>query len=456
VTRRILVFLTAVLFFILTGLLVLFFYLRYSGTYHSQAIKYVPQETSFILRLKKTSQNLNAVFSNEIITDNFQMDEISHVWKTIDSLTSRNYKTNEILNSTTSYFCIDSIGRLLVLIEMPAHTSEHFIDQFLVNSTSQKKLEKFKDGYKLVIAGKKPLYYFLNHDVFGISYEKDLVESSLKIKDRPANPEWTTWNTTNKNDITVWMRSRISSSGWFTSLVPLALLGNGLDSLGGSGDLNIEISKHVLTIEGDFYTDSLSSFSDNFYLGKSGPNYWPELPDSAIWENQYFSFQVSDTSGTMQPLQIFYTGFQDSSEYVELLISESAFASSILTRASVDSSVQVVPMADASIGKVVVLNGGLLKKLIPTLPFQSDTGSFFAGEVKGAVFFTRSMESILSFATIYPQERFKKNNLAENTGISSTRKIRLGAKLYLVSLQYRFTDKNKFHLTSEIKCVNCK
>jgi len=453
--KKILVGSIAALCCLLIGLLVLFFYLNISVNKKNSILSYIPTETQFILRIQQTSKTTNSFFSNQIITDCFDFGKIITIWNSIDSVTSRNYKTSEVLLKNTSYICIDSSGQYLILVDLNKKANEHFIDQFLVNSTSLRKIEKFKEGYKAFYPEEnKPLYYFVKNNVFAVSSDAQLILSSLQHgQTEKSEVKISEWDKNSQSDITFWGLDGSEQK----ILKPF-----GADLLIGSLNARIILSTYTevdleklkLTFKGTIAVDTETSELSIFYSQSKETNNYFYQADSGIWENRFYSLQLKDSIGNFQPLSFVYSSFLDSGGvFNSLLVTESAIALSNFQIKSLDSSVQIIQMADDNIKQIAVFDVEFCKNILPVIPFNNDSSKLFATIYKGKLFIANSTETILKQATIYPGKNFAKKKL-EAFVINYFQSSRISSRLYRTEYTCRLVARNTISFTSEVKEIS--
>lgn len=452
--RKILVVSIAALCCLLIGLLVIFFYINVSINKKNSILSFIPAETQFILRVKETSATTNNFFSNKIVKDIFNFNEVGSTWLLIDSITSRNYKTSEVLLKNTSYLCIDSLGKYLILIDLNQKTNEHFIDQFLVNSTSLRKIEKYKEGYKAFYpTADKPVFYFVKQNVFAISPDSKLILSSLQHgQTEKSEKKIAEWDTQTQSKLAIWSLNgtyqkifkEFGAENFMTDLNPSCIVSTSMDLVPDESGLQV---KAVLNI--DTSNAELSVFNPN---SKEQSTYFYEA-DSGIWSNRFYSLQTRDSINKFQPISFVYSAFLDSASIPSfLLVSQSPIALSQFQMVSQDTSVQMISMADDNIKQIAVFDHRMFKKILPLVPFNMDTAKLFATIRNGYLFIGNSTETILTYASVYPGKNFIKKKLEASVIIFHSA-IKVASGPYVLEYNYQFTSKSTISFTSEIKPI---
>jgi hypothetical protein len=452
VIRKILVGSIVALCCLLIGLLVIFFYINTSVNKKNSILSYIPVETQFVLKIKQTSVTLNEFFSNEIITDLFKFSEIKSAWKSIDSVTSRNYKTTEILLKNTSYVCLDSSGHFLILLDLNKKANEHFIDQFLVNSTSLRKIEKFKEGYKAFFPKEgEPMFYFVKHNVFAVSSNPALIFSSLQHGQTEKSEETISlWDERTEGVLSIWSSNSLESSV-FKQFGISNFTGNWSTGFTTSAMFDIRIDRSKMQINGTLEADTSNEEFSLYNLSSKEQYVYIYEGDSGIWENKFYSLQVKDSLNHYQPLAFIYSSFPDSASNSSfLLVSKSPIALSRFELVSKDSSVQTIPMADDNIEKIAVFEESVCKRIIAIMPFKADSAKLFATIYNGYLFIANSTETILAYASGYPKNNFIKKKLEASTIVFYSGS-RINSRSYLVDYTWKFTNQHTISFTSEIK-----
>lgn len=454
--KKILVVSIAALCCLLIGLVVLFFYVNISVNKKNSILSYIPSHTQFILRIKKTSETNNNFFSNQIVSDFFDLVELKSAWLSIDSITSRNYTTSEVLLKNTSYICIDSANQYLILVDLNTKTNEHFIDQFLVNSTSLRKIEKYKEGYKAFFPQEdKPIYYFVKQNVFAVSSSKDFIHASI-VHGEMEKPEdvFFQWNQQSQASLSFWSTkgtetkfikgpgSIIFVTDWHSKLI----ISNSAEINFDESSIRINSTLLLDTSESKFSMFSSQAIESVGYFYQS---------DSGTWENEFYQLQIKDSLQNFQQASFTYSEFIDSGNVqMALLNSRSSVLITAFQTLLKDTSVQIIPMADDHIQQIAVFDLPLFKKIIPLVPFKSDTAKLFANIHNGVLFIANSTEAILSHAADFPTDHFIKKKLDGVPVRYNSAMIKIKQSSYFIQYSYRFVTPNTISFTSQIKLAS--
>jgi hypothetical protein len=457
VTKKILTVLVLALFVVLAGLAGLYFYIHTSVNKKNSVLSFIPPQTEFILRIKKTSVTSNRFINHQIVNDCYHFSEIRKYWTVIDSITSRNYKTSEILLKNTSYICMDSSSHYLILVDLDKKTNEHFIDQFLSASTSLKKIERFKEGYKAFYPmPDEPIYYFVKNNVFGLSKNAEYLKAAIiNGAEEKVDEKIGSWDRTSSSDLSAWGKKGAEARVLRPLMVDGLLFGNWLDKLSDSFWFDIWVEEDKMTFKGTLEFDSLNTEAIKFT--NNDIEYVSFFKsDTGVFQNKFYSYGVNDSLGTQQPLSFMYYTFTDTSGMqVQLLVSGNAIAADLFRGAMRDTSVQLITMADEKITEIAVMNREVVSKIWPFIPFDPGTGKIFGTIFNDYVFFTNSTEAMLSQAPHYPSGDFMKRKLDPADIIFSSEQIKLN-RLYSVEYNYKKGKSRTISFTSTIKNIRKK
>jgi hypothetical protein len=449
VTKKVLVFLIAVLFLGFTGLWVLYFYTHTSSNKKNSILTFIPPESAFIIRVSETSENTNRFFTNPVVKKCFRLEQVNAYWNVIDSITSRNYKTADVLSKNTSYICFDSTRHFLILTDLGKKTNDHFIDQFLANSTSHRKIEKFKEGYKAFYPEPdKPIYYFIKHNVFALSPDPNFLLSSLNNTMAERTDSLITWwNDQSDAQMSVWGRSGTESS-MIDSFIHVDLLFNGwIDRLSRYYFLDIKLSEDQLEFTGQLAFDSLKMASYQLKPTDQKITMLEYKADTTTVNNQVFSSAATDSLGKVTNMVYTYHQIKDSANNnAQLLISNSQLVKYLFKKALKDTSVQVISMADERISQIAVMSWKTAYKVLPIIPVSPDTGKLFATMYLDYLLVSNHTTTLLQIAPLISGSGFIKNTLEKGTVLA-------GNKQRIFGLDLR--SDYSFKLKDEIMRVNC-
>jgi len=312
-TKKILIVLVVSLFFVLVGLLVVYLYVNKPETRQNSALTFIPPSTQLIIRIKKTSSTTTEFLQNQMVMESFNISEIMLHWKAIDSITSRNYKTAELMQKNASYLCVDTAGDFLILMDISKRANEHFIDQFLATSTSKRKIDKFKEGYKAFYPREsKPLYYFVRGNVFGIAQSPDLIIQSLQNHQASiVDSSVQSWDEKSVSDISVWGKHFSDSqilANYKTSWDPF---GGWLDSLTLNFWFDVDCNNGKIKISGIGNVDTSSIFIKKFAHQETTNDIKFFKSDTGYYNNMFFSLTMLDSLGVPQQLTFVHHYFFD-------------------------------------------------------------------------------------------------------------------------------------------------
>ncbi len=451
-TKRVLTLLVISLFFLLMGLTVLYFYVNRQPFKKNSILNFIPGETLLIVRIKETSKTTNQFFFNTIARDCFELNELKTAWNTIDSITSRNYKTSEILSKNTSYICIDSSLNYLVLIDLDKKANEHFIDQFLANSTPQRKMKKFEGGYKAFYPSEdQPIYYLVVNNVFGISNNQHLIQESFRNHQiENADVHLLNWDQQSTANLTFYGKTGAEKKVMGKWIGDLPMWDGWLDKLAVSFWLDVSFDSDKLSLNGELNYDSLNKEIRKFTTKNSNNNYFFSSSDTLEYINKYYHFSMLDSTKKEQSVSFVYHHFIDSLGLpVELFISNSPMAALLFQTAIHDSTVQIIPMADETISQIAAMDQRVATIISPLIPFKEDTGKVLGTIFNNYLFLSTSTESILLYAKNYPSSSFIKNKLEAGVFIFSSEQV-YKSHPYLVEYKYQWLKGNRVLIDSKI------
>jgi hypothetical protein len=453
VTKRILVGLIAALFFLLIGLIALLNFNKLPNKKDEAILSFIPPQTEFILRLRNSSKMANTFFSNPAVNDCFNFSELTTYWNQIDSLTSKNYKTADVLANNTSFICVDSLLNTLILVDINAKTNEHFIDQFIANSGASRKIERFDKGYKAFkTASGRPYYYFVKQSVFGISADEQfLINSMMGHPQTLMDIEIANWHIQTSHKISGWGKAG-SSKVVLNQFDPENyILHNWIDSLASSFSFDIDLSDKMFKITGTLILDSLRQFPNLLGEREDVNQMYTINSDTSEFVNLYHSFSFKDSTGKAMPCNFVYYSFTDTSlANAQLLVTESPVSMHLFNTIKSDTSSQSIEMADDKIKQITVFNQDLLCRVLPVMPFNQANGKLFGTIFNGQLFITNSTEAMLRFAPDYPSNYFVKRKL-EKGCIIAYRGLVIRNRRYSVSVDFNLgTQLNTIKFESEL------
>ncbi len=450
-TKKILTGLVVALFFILMGLLVLYFYLNSRVNKQNSILIFVPPQTEFVLRIKETSKTTNSFLNNPVVKEFLNFEELRKYWSLIDSITSRNYKTAEILRSNTSYLCIDSSLNFLILVDLDKRTNEHFIDQFLATATDGRKIEKFKEGYKAFYTKKnEPVYYFVKQNIFAVSKSAVFLTQSLSYSiSEKVNNELGVWDTRMKANLAVWGKSGFEKKilNRFTGENPI--FGGWLDKLSNTFWFDISMDNKKINFHGELEFDSLNPEIRRFARSTEDNKCLFFQSNSTGYKNESYQFLIQDSLGKLSAAPFMYYYFKDTLDQpVELVVSNNRIAVYLFQRASLDTSVQLIPMADDLITQIAAMGRDLVNKIIPLIPFEQDTGKLFITSYNNYLFIATSTEVLLNHASSYPSALFIKKTLEKRIFLSCNHSWL--QKNQVLDYNYQWEKGSRISFTSQI------
>jgi len=396
--KKILVFLSAVFFLVFVGLWVLYFYSYTKTNKENSIISFIPSQTEFVLKVQNTSTTTNEFLIHPLVKQCFNFKTITPIWNVIDSVTSRNYKTAEVLSENSTYLCIDSMGNTLVLIDLNKKTNNHFIDQFLATSTSNRKIERFKEGYKAFYPTEKsPMFYFVKQNVFGVSYNQQYVLNSLqKVDNNNPDSSLVNWDTKYTSNISVWGKGHTESSV-LDSIITNTLLFNGwLSQLTKYYMFDVKWEKEKLIFSGECIADS---FKLN-QLSLSASN--AQTSVYALANNPHSLstiYHVSSTDSLNNSINFVYSyqQFKDSANInTHLFVADYKVIEHLYKKSLADTLTQLIPMADDKITEVAIMPISLVKNILPAMPIVNDTIHLFCANYKGLFFVADQTTTLLN------------------------------------------------------------
>jgi hypothetical protein len=424
VAKKVLVFLTATLFLIFVGLLVIYFYSHKSVNKENDIVNFIPPQTEFVIRIKETAKNTNAFFADPIVTKCFDFDRIRSYWTIVDSVTSRNYKTADIITKNTTYICIDST-RLLMLVDINKKTNDHFIDQFLSNSTNHRKIEKFKEGYKAFFPREgQPMYYFIKHNVMGLSENPDYLMSSLTNADAERTDSLIMdWNSRSNAAISMWGRAGTEASV-LDSFISAEFFFNGwIDKLATHYFLEVNMDKDRVEFKGEMTIDS-TRIKPYRLLASSAKQDVLSLKDSADVVNYVFSSVSTDSLGKENSFIYTYHQFKDSANNnAQLLISNSIVAKYLFAQVLKDTSVQLIAMHDEQISNIAVMGWETASRMLPIIPITPDTGKLFIALYNDYFLVSNHTLTVLQAVPLINQSTFVKKPFEKGAVLAGIRKL---------------------------------
>jgi hypothetical protein len=451
VAKKILTILIVALFCLLAGLVVLFFYLNKSTNPKNEVVSFIPPQTEFILRIRQTAVTTNKFLANPLVRDCFKLGELPNQWSLIDSITSRNYKTAEVLAKNTSYLCLDTLQHYLILIDLDKKANEQFIDQFLVGTASTRKMEKFKEGYKAFYpAPDQPLYYFVHQNVFGISADEGFLANALTHGlSQVVEPEFQLWQQNSKSPISVWGRQGTEKTilGDYSGI---SFFGGWMDLFAQNYSLEIFPENDKIRIMGRLEVDSLNPWILRFSREPVSINLPFYDVDSASSQSTLYNMWVKDSLGKEQNASLQHHCFTDSAgQTVNLLVSGSNQLIRNFKNLP-DTNVQVIPMADEKIKEIFLLSREESTRFLPDNPLPADSSQYFVAIYKNRLFVTTSTEFILRYVPDYPDKNFIKIKSEPKDLVFSVSHGALG-KSYWCQYRYQWTKERNLVISAEIR-----
>lgn len=447
-TKRIIVGLIAALFFLLIGLIALLNFNKLPNKKDEAILSFIPPQTEFILRLRNSSKMANTFFSNPAVNDCFNFSELTTYWNQIDSLTSKNYKTADVLANNTSFICVDSLLNTLILVDINAKTNEHFIDQFIANSGASRKIERFDKGYKAFkTASGRPYYYFVKQSVFGISADEQfLINSMMGHPQTLMDIEIANWHIQTSHKISGWGKAG-SSQIVLNHFDPQNyIMHNWIDSLASSFSFDIDLSDKMFKISGTIILDSLRQFPDLLGGRENVNQIYTMISDTSEFVNLYHSFSYKDSTGKAMPCNFVYYSFTDTSLVnTQLLVTESTVSMHLFNSIKSDTSSQLIEMADDKISQITVFDADLIPHIFPFTPFSQTAGKLFGAIFNGQLFIANSTEAMLAYASEYPSSKFVKRKLQNGCVIAYNG---------VVGNDRKYSVKTDFNNGSQPKTVN--
>lgn len=446
-TKRILVGLILALFFLLIGLIALLNFNKLPNKKDEAILSFIPPQTEFILRLRNSSKTANTFFSNPAVNDCFNFSELTTYWNQIDSLTSKNYKTADVLANNTSFICIDSLMNTLILVDINAKTNEHFIDQFIANSGASRKIERFDKGCKsFKTSSGKPYFYFVKQNVFGISGDEQfLINSMMGHPQTLIDIEIADWHSQTSHKISGWGKAS-SSKVVLNHFDPQNyILHNWIDSLASSFSFDIDLSDKMFKITGTIILASLRQIPNLLGEREDVNQIYTIDSDTSEFINVYHSFSFKDSTGKLMPSNFVYYSFSDTSlANAQFLVTESPVSMQLFNSIKSDTSSQLIEMADDKIKQITVFNQDLLSRVLPVIPFNQATGKLFGTIFNGQLFITNSTEAMLRFAPDYPSNYFIKRKLEKGCLIAYNA---------IVRPNNRYSVKVDLHLGTQLNTI---
>lgn len=446
-TKRILVGLIVALFFLLIGLIALLNFNKLPNKKDEAILSFIPPQTEFILRLRNSSKTANTFFSNPAVNDCFNFSELTTYWNQIDSLTSKNYKTADVLANNTSFICIDSLMNTLILVDINAKTNEHFIDQFIANSGASRKIERFDKGCKsFKTSSGKPYFYFVKQNVFGISGDEQfLINSMMGHPQTLIDIEIADWHSQTSHKISGWGKAS-SSKVVLNHFDPQNyILHNWIDSLASSFSFDIDLSDKMFKITGTIILASLRQIPNLLGEREDVNQIYTIDSDTSEFINVYHSFSFKDSTGKLMPSNFVYYSFSDTSlANAQFLVTESPVSMQLFNSIKSDTSSQLIEMADDKIKQITVFNQDLLSRVLPVIPFNQATGKLFGTIFNGQLFITNSTEAMLRFAPDYPSNYFIKRKLEKGCLIAYNA---------IVRPNNRYSVKVDLHLGTQLNTI---
>jgi hypothetical protein len=450
VAKKILTILIVALFCLLIGLVVLFFYLNKPTNPKNEVLSFIPPQTALILRVRQTSVTTNKFLTHPLVPLVFKLDPLHNQWNIIDSITSRNYKTAEVLAKNTSYLCLDSMQHALILIDLDKKANEQFIDQFLVGTTSTRRIEKFKEGYKAFYPNEdQPLYYFVHQNVFGISTNQAFLAGALAHGlSQKVDPELQRWENEAKASIAAWGKQGTEKTV-LGSYAAFSFLGGWLDIFAQTYTLEVFPENDKIRITGRLEVDSLNPWVLKFSRDMASQHIYFFNADSSTSQTTLYNMWVKDSLGKPHPAAIEHLCFTDSAgKLVNLLVSGSAQLISNFKN-EMDTNVQIIPMADEQIGEIFLMSGAWSTRFIPYTPWPADTTQYFAAMYNNRLFISTSTEYLLRYVTGYPDKNFIKINADSRDLVFSTGKV-VVQKPYRFQYRYQWAKSGGVILSAEI------
>lgn len=377
--KKVLVFLSVVLFLTFVGLWVLYFYSHKQTNKKNSIISFIPSQTEFVLKIQNTSKTTNEFFLHPLVQHCFNLKLVAPIWNSVDSITSRNYKTAEVLSNNTSYICIDSLQNVLVLVDLNKKANDHFIDQFLSTSTSNGKIERFKEGYKAFYPSQKsPMYYFVKQDVFAVSYNQQFLLNSLKnINNSKPDSVLLDWDARFTSSISIWGKGKTESSV-LDSFIDKTIFFNGwLSQMTNAYSLEIKWENGKLEFVGECILDSNGLKKNHLSEASSKQSLYLMDNDTDVVVNLYSVLSI-DSLGKKNNFTYSYQQFKDSANNrTFLLMADYSKVQHLFKDILKDSLTQQISMADDKITEISVVPMHLVKKILPFIPESDDTTHLF-------------------------------------------------------------------------------
>lgn len=434
-TKKVLVILIVSLFFVLIGMVALYFQYTQSDKPASDLLLYIPEHSVTIVSIDNVSGSLNNFFNNELINQSFRIEGLKETWQVLDSISSRNYKTADILSSGTAFICADSVGDFLVLTDIQNKANAHFIDQFLAHNSSQQRIGKYKNGLKsFQTQDNDTMYYFLKDDVFAVSSSSWLALRSLNQPSYSPDSNLYRWQQKSQTTISVYvrrteqelMRLLCRDNRWFTLT----------ESVSASYWFDIITTPGDFKLRGELKLDSSKVRKEQWNLSPfSNPTFY-DFNDTFVLASGYFQFNLPDSLGALSGCDFHYIEFRDSlAQMVSFMISDDPFALEALSRVKLDTSGQVIPMADPEIKEVLALDKETGKWLMPYYPLMADSAKYLMAGIGKYTVVSYTMESILFYAKHFPFKFLKQRKIQENSWLSY--KQRYGSDGYFINIKFR-------------------
>lgn len=413
-TRRVLIILIICLLIVLSGLIALLIHFSKNSTTNSNLLQFVTPEMVAIVKVDKPSKTLKGLFSNEIFMDWTALNDLKYTWNLIDSVSSRNYKTADILSSASSLICLDSMGNYLLLCDLQKKANEHFIDQFLSHNSFSGKIYRLNNGTKLFqLNDHDTLYYCIKYNVLGFSPSNDFIIKSMMNNSPLLDSNVLYWQLHSKSQVSVFVRNPA-----FFHYGNLNLLTN----IPGPGEFcswywfDVTHNSKSVFISGELKNDTTNSNWQKWYNQDLKSTVYFDPVDTSITGSGYFQFIIADSNSVSQPGAFHYFEFADSNgTLLKMMISDSKLLTYKYQKLRQDTSTQIIPMSNQNIQEVLAVSTHNAEDIMPYNPFPKDSTKLLISMIHRYAVISSAMEAIIHFEGNFPfksakQRRSKSRN----------------------------------------------
>lgn len=395
--RKSLIVICTGLFFVLIGLIVFYDFQKQSHEITDEYIYHLKDEYSLILKINHSSTSINNFFEVDHIKNDSLFSKIHDVWKLVDSITTRNYKTSEILKSATVFICFDSLKNYQVIIQSKTNFKPFYINQFLANISITKKINKDNEQKSIDLTNNRKLYFNVKgHHIF-FTENKDIYSDFMKPIDstRISNINVRSWLKSSNADISIYFNKSV------TKLNHLPI--HSLPVLYSSftyGYIDIKNRADKLDFDGAIGLDSTLNYKIHNNLFK--PIYFSEDENMTIQKSFTYIHEDNDSVRFLNQYQ--YIQWSDSSTSHYLVKIESNNLNLILKDISNDTSAHKIELVDSIFKNVIVLkksNTFVSNELIHCLPnFVSNSidPTYFVSVYNNGIYISLSTESLLLYS----------------------------------------------------------